>query len=105
MNMSACLTVCTCCALGVCASICLHCFVRAFLPASLQVRKRDGAVGYDSTDLAAIRFRLLDEKFDWLIYVVDSGQSLHFDVRCLAKSCSVLVCEGGRDGAPSCSSH
>jgi arginyl-tRNA synthetase len=58
----------------------------------LQVRKRDGAVGYDSTDLAAIRYRLETLKHDWLIYVVDSGQSLHFDVSvCVRVSCHCMV--------------
>ena len=59
---------------------------------ALQVRKRDGAVGYDSTDLAAIRFRLLEEKYNWLIYVVDSGQSLRFDVRSRAAFWSLQWC-------------
>jgi arginyl-tRNA synthetase len=46
----------------------------------LMVRKRDGGVGYDSTDLAAIHYRLHGLKMDWLVYVVDAGQSLHFDL-------------------------
>lgn len=46
----------------------------------LMVRKRDGGVGYDSTDLAAVRYRLLEDKKDWLVYVVDSGQGLHFEL-------------------------
>lgn len=46
----------------------------------LMVRKSDGGFGYDSTDLAAIRYRLCDLACDWLIYVVDAGQSLHFDL-------------------------
>ena len=52
----------------------------------LMVRKSDGGFGYDSTDLAALHHRLFTLKSDWLIYVVDSGQSLHFD----------LVFAGGR---------
>lgn len=46
----------------------------------LMVRKSDGGYGYDSTDLAAIKYRLQDLKSDWLIYVVDQGQALHFDL-------------------------
>jgi arginyl-tRNA synthetase len=43
----------------------------------LIVRKSDGGYGYDSTDLAAIRYRIQELKADWLIYTIDSGQSLH----------------------------
>lgn len=46
----------------------------------LMVRKSDGGYGYDSTDLAAIRYRIQELKCKWLIYVVDAGQSLHFDL-------------------------
>lgn len=47
----------------------------------LICRKSDGGFGYDSTDLAAIKYRLQELKGDWLIYVVDNGQSLHFNVQ------------------------
>ena len=46
----------------------------------LMVRKSDGGYGYDSTDLAAIKYRLQELKANWVIYVVDSGQALHFDL-------------------------
>ena len=46
----------------------------------LMVRKGDGGVGYDSTDLAALQYRLRTLRADWLVYVVDSGQALHFDL-------------------------
>jgi arginyl-tRNA synthetase len=46
----------------------------------LMVRKGDGGYGYDSTDLAALKYRLQERKGDWLIYVVDSGQALHFEL-------------------------
>ena len=42
-----------------------------------MVRKSDGGYGYDSTDLAAIKYRIQELKADWLVYVIDSGQSLH----------------------------
>jgi arginyl-tRNA synthetase len=45
-----------------------------------QAVKSDGGIGYDSTDLAAIRFRFVEQKKDWVVYVVDSGQALHFEV-------------------------
>ena len=37
-----------------------------------------GGFGYDSTDLCALRYRIQEQKADWIIYVVDSGQALHF---------------------------
>eukprot|EP01116_Phalansterium_solitarium_P020483 TRINITY_DN6063_c0_g1_i1.p1 TRINITY_DN6063_c0_g1~~TRINITY_DN6063_c0_g1_i1.p1 ORF type:complete len:657 (-),score=282.79 TRINITY_DN6063_c0_g1_i1:106-2019(-) len=44
----------------------------------LMVQKSDGGFGYDSTDLATLWYRTTQEKADWLIYVVDAGQSEHF---------------------------
>ena len=44
----------------------------------LIVKKSDGGFGYDSTDLCALRYRIQEQKADWIIYVVDSGQALHF---------------------------
>jgi len=44
----------------------------------LMVRKSDGGYGYDSTDLAAIRYRLKDLSRDWVIYITDAGQATHF---------------------------
>lgn len=45
----------------------------------LIVQKSDGGFGYATTDMAAIRHRLHDEKGEWLIYVTDMGQAPHFD--------------------------
>ncbi|MBV8932761.1 MAG: arginine--tRNA ligase [Kutzneria sp.] len=47
-------------------------------PVTLMVRKKDGGYGYDTTDLATIRYRIRDLKADRLLYVVDSRQALHF---------------------------
>nr|XP_022324296.1 arginine--tRNA ligase, cytoplasmic-like [Crassostrea virginica] len=44
----------------------------------LTIVKSDGGFTYDTSDMAAIRQRLFDEKGDWLIYVVDAGQGSHF---------------------------
>jgi len=44
----------------------------------LMMVKSDGGFTYDTSDMAAIRQRLLDEKADWVIYVVDGGQGDHF---------------------------
>lgn len=46
----------------------------------LTVVKSDGGFTYDTSDLAAIKQRIEEEKADWIIYVVDAGQSLHFNV-------------------------
>ena len=43
-------------------------------PIPLTIVKSDGGYTYDTSDLAAIRQRLINEKGDILIYVVDSGQ-------------------------------
>ncbi len=47
-------------------------------PLPLMVRKSDGGYTYDTTDLAAVRFRIADLKADHLIYVVGAEQRLHF---------------------------
>ncbi|MEV6225855.1 arginine--tRNA ligase [Nocardia fluminea] len=49
-------------------------------PAVLMVRKRDGGYGYDSTDLATIRYRITSLHADRLLYVTDSRQALHFQL-------------------------
>ena len=40
--------------------------------------KSNGGIGYDSTDLAALNYRLNTLKADWIIYVVATEQSEHF---------------------------
>jgi arginyl-tRNA synthetase len=53
------------------------CFLDGFqIP--LIVKKSDGGYGYDSTDMAAISYRLRDLHCDEIIYVTDAGQELHF---------------------------
>ncbi|PRP72988.1 arginyl-tRNA synthetase [Planoprotostelium fungivorum] len=42
------------------------------------VRKSDGAYLYATTDLAAIKHRISSGK-DWIVYITDDGQKLHFD--------------------------
>ncbi|XP_013859525.1 arginine--tRNA ligase, cytoplasmic [Austrofundulus limnaeus] len=46
----------------------------------LTVVKSDGGYTYDTSDLAALRQRLFEEKADIIIYVTDSGQGSHFQV-------------------------
>jgi arginyl-tRNA synthetase len=45
----------------------------------LIIQKSDGGFGYGTTDMAALRQRLEEERADWVIYVTDQGQSGHFD--------------------------
>jgi arginyl-tRNA synthetase len=47
-------------------------------PATLMVRKTDGGHGYDTTDLATIRYRIRDLHANRLLAVVDARQALHF---------------------------
>jgi len=48
-------------------------------PVPLTVEKTGGGYTYDTSDLAAIRHRLFEEKADWILYVVDQGQSTHLE--------------------------
>lgn len=49
-------------------------------PFPMIVQKSDGGYNYSTTDLAALKQRALEEKADRIIYVVDAGQSLHFQM-------------------------
>ncbi|XP_028122214.1 arginine--tRNA ligase, chloroplastic/mitochondrial-like isoform X4 [Camellia sinensis] len=46
----------------------------------LIVVKKDGGFNYASTDLAALWYRLNEEKAEWIIYVTDVGQREHFEL-------------------------
>lgn len=54
----------------------------------MTIVKSDGGFTYDTSDMAAIRYRLEEEKADWLIYVTDAGQATHFDLlfKCAKKA-------------------
>ena len=43
------------------------------------VRKRDGAYLYAATDFATVKYRVETLHADWIVYVVDSRQQLHFN--------------------------
>lgn len=45
----------------------------------LTVVKSDGAFTYDTSDLAAIRHRVFEQRGDWIVYVVDAGQAVHLE--------------------------
>ncbi|MBT4964227.1 MAG: arginine--tRNA ligase [Francisellaceae bacterium] len=49
-------------------------------PLPLIIQKSDGGFNYSTTDLAAIQHRVEQDKANLIIYVVDSGQALHFDM-------------------------
>lgn len=46
----------------------------------LMIQKSDGGYNYDTTDMAAIKQRINDEKADRIVIVTDAGQSLHFQM-------------------------
>jgi arginyl-tRNA synthetase len=46
-------------------------------PLPMIIQKSDGGFNYDTTDLAALRYRIFKEHADRIIYVIDNGQSLH----------------------------
>lgn len=47
-------------------------------PLPFILQKSDGGYNYSTTDMAAIRHRIEEEKANWLIYVTDAGQATHF---------------------------
>ncbi|EDV99853.1 probable arginine--tRNA ligase, cytoplasmic [Drosophila grimshawi] len=57
----------------------------------LTVVKSDGGFTYDTSDMAAIRHRIEEDLAIWIIYVVDSGQSTHFNtIFKAAERCGIL---------------
>lgn len=48
-------------------------------PLPVIVQKSDGGFLYATTDLAAVQYRVNEDKADRIIYVTDVGQSLHFE--------------------------
>lgn len=46
----------------------------------LTIVKSDGGFTYDTSDMACIKHRVENERGEWLIYVTDAGQSLHFQM-------------------------
>ncbi|XP_038056656.1 arginine--tRNA ligase, cytoplasmic-like [Patiria miniata] len=45
----------------------------------LTIVKSDGGFTYDTSDMACIRYRVFVDKADWILYVVDAGQSVHLE--------------------------
>jgi arginyl-tRNA synthetase len=44
----------------------------------LTIEKTGGGFTYDTSDMATIKQRIVEEKADWIIYVTDGGQATHF---------------------------
>lgn len=49
-------------------------------PLPFLIQKSDGAFLYATTDLAALRYRADELHADWIIYVTDNRQALHFEM-------------------------
>ncbi|MCA9779199.1 MAG: arginine--tRNA ligase [Candidatus Eremiobacteraeota bacterium] len=49
-------------------------------PLPFIIQKSDGAFLYATTDIAALRYRIEELQADWLIYVTDNRQTLHFEM-------------------------
>ena len=49
-------------------------------PLPLILQKSDGGYNYATTDMAALQHRIQNEQGDWLIYITDAGQALHFQM-------------------------
>lgn len=44
----------------------------------LIIQKSDGGFNYDTTDMAALKYRVNEVKADRIVYVTDKGQEFHF---------------------------
>lgn len=53
---------------------------RAGEPLPMIIQKSDGGYNYSTTDMAAIRQRVEEERADWIIVVTDAGQATHFQM-------------------------
>ena len=49
-------------------------------PMPLMLQKSDGGYGYDTTDMAAMKQRVQEERVDRIIILTDAGQSQHFQM-------------------------
>lgn len=56
------------------------CVFHEGLSIPLMVQKSDGGYNYDTTDMAAMKYRFEKERADRVIIITDSGQSLHFEL-------------------------
>ncbi len=49
-------------------------------PLPLMIQKSDGGYNYDTTDMAALKYRIFTDRADRIVIVTDVGQSLHFQM-------------------------
>jgi len=49
-------------------------------PLPMIIRKSDGGYNYETTDLAALKYRIQHDRADWIIYVTDIRQRQHFEM-------------------------
>ncbi len=49
-------------------------------PLPMIIQKSDGGFNYDTTDMAALRHRVQEEKAERIIILTDAGQALHFQM-------------------------
>lgn len=49
-------------------------------PLPMIIQKSDGGYNYDTTDMAALRYRIEKDQVERIIVVTDAGQSLHFQM-------------------------
>lgn len=65
-------------------------------PLPFIIQKSDGAFLYATTDIAALRYRIQELKADWLIYVTDNRQTLHFEMLFAAvRAAGLDICPSG----------
>ena len=58
----------------------------------MTVVKSDGGYTYDTSDMAAIKQRIDEEKADWILYHTDVGQATHFHaIFACAKKAGILT--------------
>src|ERR1035437_9522747 len=69
-------------------------------PLPLMLRKSDGGYGYDTTDMAAVRYRLVDLNVQRIIYVVGSEQSQHLQMVFAAARLAGWLARPGRARPP-----
>lgn len=55
-------------------------FGRDGTPLPMIIQKSDGGYNYETTDVAALKHRVEEEKADRIIILTDAGQALHFDM-------------------------
>lgn len=72
------------------------CFLDGFTnkagnPLPLIVQKSDGGYNYATSDLAALKYRIEEDKAERIIYVTDAGQADHFSqVFQIAKKANII---------------